>query len=185
MSRHAARAAFVAAVCLFAVACGPPWRVMRVSGPPSALVGMSSLGVAFDDSMLTMGGMPAQAWLLSQPPEDQGSYLAVRAGMEEELLSELGSQLAPTPVVRATGAESHLLVVRFTLLEMGAYRVMFSMDSHLDAVLAFGPGGTVTDEIAVRTTRVANLYNPTIAGRMNWLARRVAQLGAEYVRRAR
>lgn len=184
MSRHAVRVALALAFSLYATACGPPWRVMRVSGPPSALSGMQSLGVTFDYSALIMGGMPEAQWLLTQPPEDQSSYLATRSLMETELLAALGSELAPMPVVRATGTESHMIVVRYTMLEMGAYRVVFAMDSRLDSTLAFGPSGTITDEIAVRTARVANLYNPSIDGRMSWCARRVAQLAAEYIRRA-
>lgn len=185
MSRPALRLLLGLAFSLYATACGPPWRVMRTSGPPSALLGMQSLGVSFDYSALMMGGMPEAQWLLTQPPEDQGSYLAVRATMENEFLAELGTSLAPLPVVRATGTETHVIVVRYTMLEMGAYRVFFAMDSRLDSDLGFGPSGTITDEIAVRTSRVANLYNPSIDQRMNWCARRVAQLAAEYIRRAR
>ena len=88
------------------------------------------------------------------------------------------------PVRPASGTESHVLVVRYTGIEMGAYRVVYALDSRLDSAFAMGPTGTITDEIVVRTSRVANLYNASIEGRMSWCARRIAQFAAEYIRRA-
>lgn len=169
-----------------AVGCGPPWRVIRASGPPSALVGMSHVGVVFDDSMLMMGGMPEAQWLATQPPEEQASYLAVRASMEEHFLLELSSQLGREGmvVVRATGAEPHQIVVRYTRIEMGFYRVLMEMDSVLDVDLAFGPGGAISDEIAIHLTREASRWNASVEERLDWCSARAAQLAAEYVRRA-
>lgn len=169
-----------------AVGCGPPWRVIRASGPPSALVGMSHVGVVFDYSMLMMGGMPEAQWLATQPPEEQASYLAVRASMEEHFLLELSSQLGREGmvVVRATGGEPHQIVVRYTRIEMGFYRFMVNMDSVLDSNLAFGPAGTISDEISIHLSRQANMANASIEERLGWCSARAAQLAAEYVRRA-
>lgn len=176
----------VALLTFAALGCGPPWRVIRASGPPSALAGASHVGVVFDYSLLMMGGMPEAQWLATQPPEDQSSYLTVRASMEEHFLLELSSRLASEGmvVVRGTGAEPHQLVVRYTRIEMGFYRFMVNRPSELDANLAFGPAGTLSDEISIRTSREANMANASIEERMDWCARRAAQLAAEYLRRA-
>jgi hypothetical protein len=176
----------VLAALAFALGCGPPWRVIRASGPPSALASASHVGVVFDYSMLVMGGLPEANWLATQPPDDQASYLAVRASMEEQFLLELSSRLAGEGmvVVRGTGAEPHQLVVRYTRIEMGFYRFMVNRPSELDSDLAFGPAGTISDEISIRTSREANMANASIDERMDWCARRAAQLAAEYLRRA-
>lgn len=178
---------FALLVVLGSVGCGPPWRVIRASGPPSALHGMTALAVTFDYSALMMGGMFEAQWLATQPPDDQSSYLAVRASMEEHFLMELSAQLAREGIAvrRATGAESHQLIVRYTRIEMGFYRFMVSMDSTLDSRFVYGTGGAETDEIDIHLTRTANMRNASIAERMDWCASRAAQLAAEYVRQAR
>jgi hypothetical protein len=176
-----------ALLALTLIGCGPPWKLIRASGPPSALAPMTSLGVSFDYSALIMGGMPEQQWLMSQPPDDQASYLEVRGSMEAQLIMELTAQLAREGIAvqPASGGESHQLVIRFTRIEMGFYRFMVNLDSTLDTSLAFGPTGSITDEIEVHTTREANLRNASIRERMDYCAARTAQLAAEYVRRAR
>jgi hypothetical protein len=148
---------------------------------------MTSLSVVFDYSALMMGGMFEAQWLSTQPPDDQASYLAVRASMEEHFLMELAAQLARDGIAvrRATGAESHQIVVRYTRIEMGFYRFMVSMDSTLDTRFVYATGGIETDEIDVHLSRTANLRNASIAERMDWCASRGAQLAAEYVRQAR
>ena len=143
---------------LGSLGCGPPWRVIRASGPPSALHGMTSLAVVFDYSALMMGGMFEAQWLATQPPDEQASYLAVRTSMEEHFLLELAAQLGRDGIAvrRATGAESHQVVVRPTRIEMGFYRFMVTMDSTLDARLVYGTGGAETDEIDVHLTRAGH-----------------------------
>lgn len=174
-------------IALTLIACGPPWKLIRASGPPSALATMASVGVSFDYGSLVMGGMSEAAWLSTQPEDDRSAYLSVRASMEDQLLLELASQLAADgiSVHRASGAESHQIVVQYTRIEMGFYRFMVTLDSTLDTRFALGPTGTITDEIEVHTTREANLRNASIAERMDYCARRAAQILAQYIRRAR
>lgn len=151
---------------------------------------MATLGVAFDYADLRMGmiaGTPEPQWLEGQPPGDRASYLEVRAAMEEAFLSELSTQLQGQniAVVRATGGESHQLVVHPTRIEMGFYRVFAALDSLLEARLAIGPNQDVSDEISTQVTWAANMRNATIADRMNRCAGRTAQILAAYMRHAR
>jgi hypothetical protein len=176
----------VPTVLLLAIGCGPPWHVIRQSGPPSALAGQTTIGVTFDWSRVLLGGLPEQVWLANQPPNDQQSYMEVRNAIMESFTAELQRQLAPSgiTVVPTTGQEPVVLSVQPLLLEMGFYRVMVNRDSRLDSALVFYVGGQETDHIEVRTRRVANLANPTILGRMVHCAQNTAQLAAEFVRRA-
>jgi hypothetical protein len=174
-------------VLAIAVGCGPPWRVVRQSGPPSALAGQTVIGVTFDWSRALLGGRPEEVWLAGQPPRDQQSYLEVRNAIMETFTLELQRQLQPSgiTVVPATGQEAVVLSVQPLVLEMGFFRFMWNMDSRLDSALVFFVNGQETDHIEVRTSRHADLYNPAIMGRMTACARRTAQLAAEYVRQAR
>lgn len=173
------------AIALLA-SCGPPWQALRLSGPPSALMGMQSLGVSFDYSQLMMVGLtsaqPEQAWLATQPPDDQASYLEVRALIESTVVSELQSTLPGIQVQPSTGQETHQLTVRPTALTMGFYRFVASQDSNLEMIFSFSTGGMVTDEIAMKATRAANMRNARITSRMEYCARVIARYGAQFVR---
>ena len=45
-------------------------------------------------------------------------------------------------------------------------------------------GGQATDEVTLQTRITANLYNPSILGRMNDAATRTARIAAQFWRRA-
>ena len=165
-------------------ACGHPWRVVRASGPPSALVGQTSIGVSFDWSRASLGGRSEAEWLATQPAEDQASYNEVRERLMGIFVDALSRELGGVTVQPSTGQEAVQLVVQPLVLEMGFYRFVMAMDSQLDSALVWGVGGQVTDEITVRTRVTANLTNPAIIGRMNDCATRTARLAAAFFRDA-
>lgn len=187
MTNRLFRTALFIVLAFAALGCGPPWRVIRTSGPPSAIAGATQVAVVFDYSMLLMGGRPESEWLATQPPDDQNAYLAVRQSMEEQFLLELTAELGREGIAvgRGSGAEPLVLFVRYTRIEMGFYRFMVNMPSILDTNLAFAPGGGVSDEISLHLQREATMRDASIDERLDWCARRAAQLTAEYVRRAR
>jgi hypothetical protein len=167
-------------------ACGPPWKVIRQSGPPSALAGQQLIGVSFDWSRAILGGQPEAQWLATQPPEDQQSYLEVRNAIMQTYINELASQPAGRgiTVVAGSGQEPIQLIVQPLMLEMGFYRFMVNMDSRLDSALVFTMGGQETDHIEVHTTAESNMANAQIIGRLSQCALRTARLTAEFIRRA-
>lgn len=179
--------ALLAAASLFLLtACGPPWKVIRASGPPSALAGQTVIGVSFDWSRAMLGGQPEQVWLAGQPPNDQQSYMEVRNAIMQTFMMELTNQLAARgiTVVPSTGAEPVQLVVQPLTLEMGFYRFVMSMDSQLDTALVWQVGGQETDQIQLHTTATANMANASILERMGTCATRSARLAADFYRRA-
>lgn len=163
-------------------ACGPPWRVVRQSGPPSALRGQTTIGVTFDWSRAMLGNQPEQVWLAGQPPADQQSYMEVRNSLMQAFVAELQSRLQArgVTVVASTGQEPVQLVVQPLVLEMGFYRFIVNRDSRLDSALVWQVGGQETDHIEVRTTAQATARNAQILTRMNQCAQRTAQLAAQF-----
>lgn len=170
---------------LLLAGCGPPWRVVRQSGPPSALAGVQLIGVSFDWSRATVGGVPEGAYLGSLPPDEQANYMEVHNTIEAAYFSELQRQSAGVQIVPSTGAEPVQLVVQPLFLELGYYRVIVSRDSRLDVAAVFLVGGQPVDEIEVRAVRRASMRDPTVLNRMTDAAVVDAQLTAQFIRRAR
>ena len=172
------------ALSLALIGCGPPWRVRFASGPPSALATVQSIGVSLDYSQLMMGGQPEAQWLATQPPDDQASYVDARAATEQAFMEELAREMAPIPVQRMTGAESHVLVVSPTFLEMGFYRFIMNRPTEMRAILTFVMAQQPTDEIEVRATEDATAMQPAIITRMQRCGQYFARLTSRYVRDA-
>ena len=164
--------------------CAPPWRVIRQSGVPSPLRGQASIGVSFEWARASLGGRSEQDWLATQPPEDQASYMEVRNALMSTFVSELAQELPGVMVQPSTGQETVQLSVQPLLLEMGFYRVVIAQDSRLDSALVWSVGGQATDEVTLQTRITANLYNPSILGRMNDAATRTARIAAQFWRHA-
>jgi hypothetical protein len=167
------------------VGCGPPWRVIKQSGPPSALADIQSLGVKFDYSRISLGGKSEQQFLASKSEEERAKFQEVKSTMDNAFLIGLRSRLPDLLVRQDTGQEDATLTVRYTMLEQGKYAVVFAMDTELAAHLAFARNGAVTDEIAVDTAVDATVTQPAILQRVKIAAERLADLGAQYVRQAR
>ncbi|MDQ3032473.1 MAG: hypothetical protein M3Y87_08665 [Myxococcota bacterium] len=170
---------------LLLAGCGPPWRVVRESGPPSALTGAQLIGVSFDWSRAMVGGVPEALYLGGLPPDEQANYMEVHSAIESAYFSELQRHAGGVQIVPSTGAEPVQLVVQPLTLELGYYRVIVARDSRLDVAAVFLVGGQPTDEIEVRATRPASMRNATVLGRMTDAAARDAQLTAQFIRRAR
>ena len=163
-----------------------PWRVIQESGPPSALRGGNHINVWFDYSVATLGGRSEQAWLATQPPEDQQAYFEVKQNIEDAFLQALARSVSvPVQRVPEPGAAPGgvLCIVRVTLIEQGKYAVIFAMDSRLDANLEWAPGGQpVSDVIAISTTVTANAFRPAIIQRMRVAADQLGELAGRFFR---
>lgn len=174
----------ILAVVLLTVSGCSPWRVVRESGPPSAIRGANHINVHFDYTIASLGGRSEQAWLASQPQEDQQAYFEVKQNLEQAFLQALASNVSvpvqhvPQPGAAPGGA---LCIVRVTKIEQGKYVVVFAMDSELDANLEWAPGGQpITDIIAIQTTVAATMTRPAIIQRMRVAATRLGELAARF-----
>lgn len=183
------RSARFTLVASFVIAAGcAPWKVIRESGPPSALKGAPRIEVAFDYSQASLGGMPEAAWIARQPPDEQAAYDEVKRGMDAAFIAAIARSAGVSVVPMAPGAppsaDAAQLTVQYTFIEQGKYAVVFRMDSQVDAILSWGRNGQVTDQIQIRQTVEATLTRPAILQRMSVAGDRIGELGARFFREA-
>jgi len=124
-SSPALRLALLALVAAPAMACSPPWTVIKTSGPPSTLANAGPITVAFDYSKLQVGGMNEQAFVESkkqkEPNYDQ-EWAKLKASFEDSVVGGLGQTWA-RGAVKGAPAAGVGLVVYPTSLSMGHYMV--------------------------------------------------------------
>jgi hypothetical protein len=189
MSRSHTRRSSVALAGALLLATGcTPWSVIRESGPPSALKGAPRIEVSFDYSQASLGGMSEAAWIARQPPDEQAAYAEVKRNMDEAFLAALARTAGVSVIPVAPGVppsqEAAQLIVRYTFIEQGKYAVFFRMNSEVQAILAWGRSGQITDEIQIQRTVEAELSRPAIIQRMRVATDQLGELGAKFFRQA-
>ena len=137
-----------------ALGCGPPWTVVRQTGPASVYSTHQRVGIRFDWENLRLGGKTEQEWLATQPAGDQRDYVEMRESVIDHLMSGLRREFYRIGIdaVPAEGNESFQLLVRPRRMQMGFYAVFVSEASELQASYTFQIGGQDVDRIDLTET---------------------------------
>lgn len=173
---------------VFLGCAGPSINVLRRSGPPSALIGMTEVAVSFDARSMSVDGQALAQYVESRGPD--GDELAhVLVGMNERVLEGLG-QHSGLGVALAQGPSAHStqiqLVVQYLEVVPGYYRGIVAQDGSVRAHVTFMVNGRAADELDITTrSRAAPAEEPTVRGRMHACGLHLGQLAGDYVRDAR
>jgi hypothetical protein len=171
-------------LALMSSACAH-YEVLRQSGPPSALVGMTSLTINYDYSQIAISDkrMSEQQWLdTREKDEHRQTYLETKESANTGVVEGLGKKLggvalsvgeAPAGTVQAT--------VVYEEWEEGMYAGVVAWPSKITARIVFSKDGQVLDEIRIRTHEDASLYTPAPQQRLHTCGKRVGEYTAEYI----
>jgi len=174
----AAAALTLGGACL---GCGPRWKVIQQSGPPSALFGVKSYAVGASYDGLSVGGGSEAAHLADKDAESRAQWEADKRGMQDELLAGLRLEARDYSFEEgAEGAEGEL-EVEWVFVEPGMFSYVLNLPTHVTARLAFKVGGEVVDRIEIRQSENATAFNASSGGRMRSCARRIGVIGGKFV----
>jgi hypothetical protein len=165
------RSAWLVALVVL-VGCGVPWIVVKQSGPPSALKGISGIAVSFNYAGMMVGGMggdkPEAQWVADSSAKDpayQTTWAELKAKFEGVYLEGLAAK-SPVPVTRSNGApapgNAADVTVTLTRLQIGKYMVVAAKASSLDVTHTFSRNGQVVDEIRTSQALMPSIYSPSI-----------------------
>lgn len=161
------------------------YEVLRQSGPPSALNGMTALAVNYDYSQIAISDkrMSEQQWLdTREKDEHRNTYLETKdsanTGVVEGLTKKVGG-------VSVTAGEAAPGAIQATVIyeewEEGMYAAVVAWPSKITARIVFSKDGQVVDEIRVRTQENATIYTPAPQQRLHTCGKRVGEYAAEYI----
>ena len=177
----------LSALALAGACAAPSLSVIRRSGPPSALAGMTQVAVSLDSRSMSVDGAPLAQYLVGRGPDGPEMEQifgemnqSLVAGVQET--SGLGASLATGPTAHPGQIQ---LAVQYLDVVPGYYRGFSAVDGSVHARVTFMVNGQPTDELDVTTrSRSAPAEQPTIRGRMNACGRRIGQLVGEYIHTA-
>ena len=155
-----------------AAGCGS-WTVIKQSGPPSALTGITALQVGFDASEAMFGD---QTLAEHRAAAGEASDDLLPA-MNRQLVRGFGEVAPEVPV--SEGDAQPQLVVKYLQLVAGRGGP-FGKPSILKARLLWSVSGAVTDEIEAEVMVTPSEYRPSAGKRLVMAAFDLGKVAAEY-----
>lgn len=176
---------------LFAVlllaACAP-WTVITQSGPPSALLGVNTVGVTYDYSQIAIGGQRQSEadWLATREKEDhRQTYLQTKAeanrGIIQGLQKRMGGVTIGEGAAPAGGVQINVVYLEW---EEGVFTAVFNVPSKIKARIQFIKDGQIVDEIETTHQEAATMYMPAPQQRLFRCGEVLGERGGQYVQQA-
>lgn len=173
------------------VGCGVPWIVVKQSGPPSALKGISAIAVSFNYAGLMVGGMggdkPEAQWVAEKSAEEanyQTTWAELKGKWESVYLEGLAAK-SPVPVTRSNGApapgNAADVTVTLTRLQVGKYMVVAAKASSIDVTHTFSRNGQVVDEIRTSSSVMPSIYSPSIFQHIGKMGQHTGVLAGKFL----
>lgn len=186
LGQHLQRLAHAVALVLLVGACSVPWKVVKESGPPSALSGASAVAVQFDYASLIVEGMSESAWVAQQKAKDgeyEKTWADLKARFEEHYMGGFSGEWGPVGRV-AAGApkpENTILVqVKINSLDMGHYIPFATSRSQITVNVVWDAKGP-EDEIMITGSDTPSLVNPSIFQHVGHIGNYLGKVSAKFL----
>jgi hypothetical protein len=186
MSWFSSKVTLMLSLLLLLGGCSVPWKIVKESGPPSALTGAGAVAIQFDYSALLVEGMSQEAWVAQQKakePEYEKSWTDLKARLEEYYVQGFqdgwgtATRLAPG----AAKPEGTILVlVKVNTLDMGHYIPFATSRSQVTVNVVWDANGP-EDEIMVTGTDTPTLINASIFQHVGHIGQYLGKVSAKYL----
>ena len=163
--------------------CGPAWKVVKVSGPPSALAASNDIALAFDYSQMFVEGRTEQDWVTTKVAEDAKyteTWADLKGRFEEAVLAGLRSEFPGAHPV-AAGPGDTVMVVQVRNFKLGKFIPFVLPPTVMDAELIFQVGGQATDEISLARSYPSSLYQPSVFNHIGPVGQQLGAAGGKLI----
>ena len=173
------------------------WKVVRASGPPSALKGANEVVVQFDYSKMLVNStgsdsLNEEEWVarkLQKEPEYRTTWADLKGRFEKGVLEGVQDRFSGGAIVRPASAGdvppgAVVLQVQVRRFQLGQYIPFVLPPTILKVELIYLAGGQVTDEIAVERAAGHDIIQPSVFSVISGLSRSVGDAGGAYLKRA-
>lgn len=163
--------------------CGPAWKVVRVSGPPSALAGQTDVAIAFDYGQLYVEGRTEADWVTSKTNEDAKypeTWADLKGRFEGAVVEGMRFQFPSAHPVQA-GASGVVMVVQVRSFRLGKFIPFVMPPTVMETSLVFQVGGQATDEISLVRSYPASLTQPSVFNHIPYVGNAIGRAGGSFL----
>lgn len=180
------RLTLLTSIMMLAVGCSVPWKVVRESGPPSALAGAGAAALQFDYSTLLVEGMTQEAWVEQQKakdPEYEKSWTDLKARFEKYYVQGFQAGWGTATVLEPGAAKPSgtvLVLVKVNTLDMGHYIPFATTRSQVTVNVVWDVAGP-EDEITIAGSDTPTLTNPSIFQHVGHIGQYLGKVSAKFL----
>lgn len=163
-----------------------PWKVVKESGPPSALAGASAVAVQFDYSSIVVEGMSQDAWVAQQKAKDaeyEKSWADLKSRFEEHYLEGFRDGWGAATRLAEGAAKPEgtvLVVVKVNSLDMGHY-IPFATSRSQVTVNVVWDRKAPDDEIMITGSDTPSLVNASIYQHVGHIGAYLGKVSAKFL----
>jgi hypothetical protein len=167
--------------------CSVPWKVVRESGPPSALVGASAVAVQFDYSALIVEGKTEADWVAQQKAKEaeyEKTWGDLKARFESTYLAGFSDEWGAVGRLAAGAAkpENTIVVqVKVNSLEMAHY-IPFSTAQSQVTINVVWTAKAPDDEIMITGADQPSLVNISIFQHVGHIGDYLGKVSAKFLK---
>jgi hypothetical protein len=161
--------------------CGPAWKVVRVSGPPSALAGQTDVAIAFDYSQMYVEGRTEADWVNVKTAEDAKyptTWADLKGRFEAAVVEGMRVQFPSAHPVQA-GANGVVMVVQVHSFKLGKFIPFALPPTGMEASLIFQVGGQATDEISLVRSYPSSITQPSVFNHIPYVGNAFGRAGGQ------
>jgi hypothetical protein len=175
------RATFLPFACLAAVACSPPWLVVRQAVPDPFFHRPQFKLEPLHFEQAFVGRKPEAEYAAEKQPDQQVSWAEDKRAMSERFGAALATSSDDVQIGSAADAPTIRPIVTF--LEPGFYAGVVSAATQVElTVQILDARGQVEDEIALGAVVNAGLINPASGNRVRQAATELGKITAKYLK---
>jgi hypothetical protein len=172
-------------LCLSLSAC-KGYQLLHESDLPSALADAERMSVRFDHSRLMLGPEPRDSFLARKTPEEQLEFEQVMLGLQTGFTTALPRWIGEDVVVHhdEPGPGEVLLTIAPVYMRLGKFTYMYNETTELGVRCLWSRDGVRLDEIETQMLVEPSWLQPTAHQRIEYAAKMLGRICANYVKRA-
>ncbi len=166
--------------------CSVPWKVVRESGPPSALVHAGAVAIQFDYSSMLVEGMSQDAWVSQQKAKEaeyEKTWGDLKARFEDAYLNGFRGEWGSAARLAEGAAKPDgtiLVQVKVNSLDMGHFIPFATTNSQVTINVVWDAKGP-DDEIMVTGTETPSVVSTSIFQHIGNLGGFLGKASAEFL----
>lgn len=163
--------------------CGPAWKVVRVSGPPSALAGATDVALSFDYTQMYVEGRKEADWVAAKTAEDAKyteTWADLKGRFEAAVLQGLRTEYPQAHPPTGNPSEV-VMTVQVRSFKLGKFIPFVLPPTVMDSEIIFAVNGQAGDEISLVRSYPASLVQPSVFNHIGSVGQQIGAAGGKLI----
>ena len=163
--------------------CGPAWKVVRVSGPPSALAAANDVALSFDYTQMYVEGRTEADWVAAKTADDAKyttTWADLKGKFEAAVLQGLRNEYPQAHPPTGNPGEV-VMTVQVRSFKLGKFIPFVLPPTVMDSEIIFSVNGQAGDEISLVRSYPASITQPSVFNHIGSVGQQIGNAGGKLI----